>query len=90
MKFKNLIIISCLLSLIILSGCSNQSNEPPKKGKGTRNNTPIILKPQADGETTIGNNKITFDVYGCFFLHVHLHTKRWHQTIMSCHVSART
>lgn len=62
MKFKNLIIISCLLSLIILSGCSNQSNEPPKKGKGTRNNTPIILKPQADGETTIGNNKITFDL----------------------------
>lgn len=63
-KLKRIIILSCILALILLSGCSSgqDNNQPIKKGNGSRDNTPIVLEPQASNEKTIGNNKITFDI----------------------------
>ena len=51
----------CLSIAFLLTGCSSPHEEPSSQ-KGTRDNTPTILQPQASGEKTIGNQKITFDL----------------------------
>ena len=44
-----------------MSGCSKNDDQQQTK-KGTRDNTPVILEPLANGTTTIGNDKIIFDL----------------------------
>lgn len=45
----------------LLTACSSQQ-EKTQNTKGTRDNTPTVLEPQATGKKTIGNDKITFDL----------------------------
>ena len=52
----------CLSIAFLLTGCSSPSHKEPPSKKGTRDNTPYVLQPQASGEKTIGNSKITFDL----------------------------
>lgn len=59
-QIKQYLIISFIISFF-MTGCSN-TNETKQKTQGSRDNTPIILIPEATGEKTIGNNKITFDL----------------------------
>lgn len=44
-----------------MTGCSKNDDQQQEK-KGTRDNTPVILEPLAKGTTTIGNDKIIFDL----------------------------
>ena len=44
-----------------MTGCSKNDDQQQAK-KGTRDNTPVILEPLANGTTTIGNDKIIFDL----------------------------
>lgn len=44
-----------------MTGCSKNDDQQQTK-KGTRDNTPVILEPLANGTTTIGNDKIIFDL----------------------------
>lgn len=44
-----------------MTGCSKNDEQQQTK-KGTRDNTPVILEPLAKGTTTIGNDKIIFDL----------------------------
>lgn len=52
----------CLSIAFLLTGCSSPNHKEPPSKKGTRDNTPYVLQPQASGEKTIGNSKITFDL----------------------------
>lgn len=60
MKSKKIIIIFLLLTLTCF-GCQSKK-QTPKKGNGTRDNTSVILIPEADNTKTIGNSKIIFDL----------------------------
>lgn len=54
-------LICCLLIIFFMTGCSKNDDQQQAK-KGTRDNTPVILEPLINGTTTIGNDKIIFDL----------------------------
>ncbi len=58
---KNIFFSYFLTMLLLLSGCQSRSMTITK-GNGTRDNTPVVLKPVASGQKTIGNKKIIFDI----------------------------
>jgi len=63
LKINQRFLLSICLSLFfVLTGCSQETKKEIVKGNGTRDNTPIILEPEASGEVTFGNDKITFDI----------------------------
>ena len=62
MKDKKRFFLSYLFIFLLLVGCSSQPQPEPKPEKGSRDNTPVVLEPQASGEKIIGNSKITFDL----------------------------
>lgn len=59
MKRNKFLFFISLFSLLLIS-CSPKSQPPTTKG--TRDNTPIVLVPEASGTKTIGNERITFDL----------------------------
>jgi len=62
MRDKKRSFLSYLFIFLLLVGCSSQPQPEPKPEKGSRDNTPVVLEPQASGEKIIGNSKITFDL----------------------------
>lgn len=59
MKRNKFLFFISLFSFLLIS-CTPDKQIPTTKG--TRDNTPIVLTPQADGIETIGNERITYDL----------------------------
>lgn len=61
MKQRIYKIVICFIVTFLLIGCTSSKQETENK-EGTRDNTPVVLIPEASGEKTIGNSQITFDL----------------------------
>lgn len=59
--YKNTFFILCLC-LFLLCGCQSQPASGKTNPDGTRNATPAVLTPEADGTQTLGIDTLTIDV----------------------------